>query len=180
LLTTPSARAKLQNMLRPAASRQRMARTLNAAYGDGLLSHDTLVRRLDALFGNRLIDPVKLIGDLPFRSSRRTWAATLAAVLPHPLRKRAAGAVGHPQVLGLDWTGATDELTIGRHHGCDVVLTDPSVSRRHACLRFRDGTWMLQDLDSLNGTWVNDVRVGRCQLRPGDQVEFAGEYLLVD
>ncbi|HEY2769013.1 MAG TPA: FHA domain-containing protein [Solirubrobacteraceae bacterium] len=157
-----------------------MARTLNAAYGDGLLSHDTLVRRLDALLGNRLIDPAKLIGDLPFRAPRRTWSATLAAVLPQPFRRRATGAVVHPQVLGLDWTGATDELTVGRHPACDIALGDPSVSRRHARLRFRDGTWMLQDLESRNGTWVNDVRVGRCLLRPGDHVEFAGEHLLVD
>jgi FHA domain len=157
-----------------------MARTLNAAYGDGLLSHDTLVRRLDVLFGNRLIDPAKLIGDLPFRSPRRTWTTTLAGVLARPLRRRTTGAAATPHVLGLDWTGATDELTIGRHPACDVVLSDPSVSRRHARLRFRDGTWMLQDLESHNGTWVNDVRVGRCQLRPGDHVELAGEHLLVD
>jgi hypothetical protein len=167
-------------MLRPAASRQRMARTLNAAYGDGLLSHDTLVRRLDLLFGNRLIDPAKLIGDLPFRSPRGIWSATFAAVLPRPLRRRTTGVLAHPQVLGLDWSGATEDLTVGRHPACDVVLDDPSVSRWHARLRFRDGTWMLQDLDSRNGTWVNDVRVGRCQLRPGDHIEFAGEHLLVD
>jgi hypothetical protein len=167
-------------MLRPAASRQRIARALNAAYGEGLLSHDTLVGRLDVLFGSRLIDPAKLIGDLPFRSPRRTWATTLAAVLVPPLRRRTTGAVTNPQVLGLDWSGATDELTIGRHPACDVVLNDPSVSRHHARLRFRDGTWILQDLDSRNGTWVNDVRVGRCQLRAGDHVEFAGEHLLVD
>jgi hypothetical protein len=157
-----------------------MARTLNAAYGDGLLSHDTLVRRLDLLLGNRLIDPVKLIGDLPFRSPRRTWPAALAAILMQPVRRRTTATETRAQVLGLDWTGATDELTVGRHPACDVVLSDPSVSRRHARLRFRDGTWMLQDLDSRNGTWVNDVRVGRCRLRPGDQVEFAGEHLLVD
>lgn len=157
-----------------------MARTLNAAYGDGLLSHDTLVRRLDLLFGTRVIDPATLIGDLTLRSPRRTWAAAVAAALPQPLRRRTTEAVVHPQVLGLDWTGATDELTIGRHPACDVALNDPSVSRHHAQLRFRDGSWMLQDLDSRNGTWVNGVRVGRCQLRPGDYVEFAAEHLLVD
>jgi pSer/pThr/pTyr-binding forkhead associated (FHA) protein len=61
-----------------------------------------------------------------------------------------------------------------------VTLADPGVSRRHAHLRFRDGRWILQDLESTNGTTVNGVRVGRCELRPGDVIGVGDTRLLVD
>jgi pilus assembly protein CpaF len=69
---------------------------------------------------------------------------------------------------------------VGRHHGCDVVIDHPMVSRRHARLRFRDGRWILQDLESTNGTLVNGAAVGRCQLRPGDELALGDYRLVVD
>ena len=63
---------------------------------------------------------------------------------------------------------------------CDVVLDDLSVSRRHARLVFRDGHWVIQDLESTNGTRVNGVRVGRCELHPGDHVDVGDERLRID
>jgi pSer/pThr/pTyr-binding forkhead associated (FHA) protein len=60
------------------------------------------------------------------------------------------------------------------------VLPSGEVSRRHARLRFRDGTWLLQDLESTNGTTVNDVRVGCCQLHPGDRVVLGDARLTID
>jgi hypothetical protein len=160
-----------------------MARTLKAAYGTGLLSHETLVHRLDALFGSRLIDPAGLIGDLTLRAPRRTWWTTIPRALRIRWRRGRRDAGDAPPaglILALDWTGSADELVIGRHPTCDVVLLDPAISRRHARLRFCDGNWVLQDLDSTNGTWVNEVRVGRCQLRPGDHLELGDEHLVVD
>lgn len=69
---------------------------------------------------------------------------------------------------------------MGRHHGCDVVFDDLSVSRRHARLVFRDGSWVVQDLESTNGTIVNGVQVGRCALRPGDHLVLGDAFLRVD
>ncbi|MGO9750395.1 MAG: FHA domain-containing protein [Solirubrobacteraceae bacterium] len=71
-------------------------------------------------------------------------------------------------------------MLLGRHRGCDVVLSDLSVSRRHARLIFRDEKWVLQDLASTNGTVVNGRRVGRCELRPGDRVLIGEERLRID
>jgi hypothetical protein len=51
-------------MIEPGRERRRIAHALNAAYADGLLSRDTLVRRLDHLLRARLIDPRRLVGDL--------------------------------------------------------------------------------------------------------------------
>jgi hypothetical protein len=171
-------------VLRPGASRQRLARTLNTAYAHGLLSQKTLIHRLDLLFGSRLIDPAGLVGDLTRRVPRRPWPTAILEPLRALARAVKGTAIpdfaGPSTLLALDWTGAQDELLVGRHKACDIVLSDLSVSRRHARLMFRDGSWVLQDLDSTNGTYVNEVLVGRCELRPGDQVLLGGECLIID
>jgi len=52
-----------------------------------------------------------------------------------------------------------------------LPLTDTTVSRRHAELTPDDGIWLIRDLASQNGTWVNGVRIAeRTRLRPGDQI----------
>jgi hypothetical protein len=169
---------------RPGASRKRIARKLNAAYAGGLLSEDTFVRRLDQLLEARLVDPFQLVGDLSFRRSADGRRASLVRAISRAARRvrnRPAGRVeAELELLALDWDGGHKELLIGRHHSCDVVLCDPSVSRRHARLVFRDGSWVLQDLASTNGTAVNGVRVGRCELRPGDHLALGDEQLKVD
>lgn len=159
-----------------------MRATLAAAYGEGLLSEGTLVHRLDQLAGNRVIEPHRLIGDLNLRERRRTsrplrWLSEGIAMLSPTSR---GSGVATAAVLALDWTGTTDTLAVGRHPDCEVVLDDPTVSRRHAELLFRDGSWVLHDVGSTNGTSVNGVRVTRCQLRPGDQLALGGHHLVVD
>ena len=168
-------------MLRAGAVRQDISLALNAAYGDGLLSESTLAHRLDELLHSRLIEPDQLIGDLSVRVPRGASWQGLRRVLGgwRRLVHAVARAESAP-LLALDWTGQTEELLVGRHPACDVVLDAPTVSRRHARLRFRDGNWILQDLDSTNGTSVNRARVARCQLRPGDRLTVGGQPLVVD
>jgi pSer/pThr/pTyr-binding forkhead associated (FHA) protein len=84
------------------------------------------------------------------------------------------------RLLALDWAGGREELLVGRDLGCDIVLSDLTVSRRHVRLVFSDGTWSLRDLDSTNGTSVNGSLVKRCQLCPGDRLRLGDEILLVD
>jgi hypothetical protein len=170
-------------MLRPGDARRRMERTLNAAYGDGLLSQQTFVQRLEVLFGSELVEPAGLVGDLTLRRPRRAISATWERML---VALRHAAAVDGPRtaepvtLLALDWSGAQDELLVGRHDACDVVVGHPSVSRRHARLRFRDGHWVLRDLDSTNGTLINGTRVVRCRLEAGDRLSLGSASLLVD
>lgn len=160
------------------ASRRRIARTLNAAYANGLLSEETFTARLDQLLSEPLIEPRRLVGDLSFRRAAG-WRARLATALRR--RRAVVAAPAQDEVLlALDWTGASAELVVGRHHSCEVVLDEPSVSRRHARLVFRDGTWVLQDLESTNGTIVNGTIVGRCALRPGDQLILGYARLRID
>jgi hypothetical protein len=63
-------------------------------------------------------------------------------------------------------------VTLGRSRQCDVVLNDPNVSRQHAEIRPRGGSWVLNDLGSTNGSSLNGRRIeGPEVLKPGDEVE---------
>jgi hypothetical protein len=62
--------------------------------------------------------------------------------------------------------------TVGRVE-CDVVLPDPEVSRQHAVFRVVDGRPAVEDLDSRNGTYLNERRIsGVAAMSPGDKVRF--------
>jgi two-component system, cell cycle response regulator len=67
-----------------------------------------------------------------------------------------------------------DVTSIGRDRDNDIVLDSDSVSRRHARLELREGAFFVVDLDSTNGTFVNDEPepVTACQLRQGDQLKI--------
>jgi FHA domain len=160
------------SMLLPGSSRQRLARRLSTAHADGLLSDETLALRLELLFDNRVVDADLLVGDLTQRTATRGLRA-----LADKLRPRRAEP---PVLLALDWQGGQGELLVGRHRSCDLVLSHPAVSRLHARLAFRSGTWVLQDLDSTNGTTVNGAPVGRCRLAPGDLVVFGEQPVRID
>jgi FHA domain len=165
-------------------SRQRLAGVLNSAFAEGLLSEQTHVYRLGLLFGPHLIDQQQLVGDLTLRR-RRTRPADVARRAWRDLVESARGAAGFgepvelPMLLVLD-RAAGDRLLVGRHPACDVLVTDPSVSRRHAQLTFRDGVWVLQDLASMNGTAVNGERVGRTALHSGDVVELGAQAIQIE
>jgi hypothetical protein len=149
-----------------------------------LLSERTLAHRLDVLFAGVLIDPARLVGDLTRRTSRRPLRQRVrhtVAALRHRRRGGAGEASDEPGILlALDWTGGCEELVIGRHPSCDLVVADETVSRRHAQLTFRDGSWIVQDLSSTNGTRLNGQYVGRCRLHPGDQLGLGHKLLRVD
>jgi hypothetical protein len=169
-------------VLGPGAHRHRLARTLNAAYAEGLLSERTLAHRLDVLFASVVIDPERLVGDLTRRVPRRRIGRRLRAALSGRTRRSPmiAGAPDDPVLLALDWSGLRDELLIGRHPSCDVIIDADTVSRRHALVTFRDGGWIFQDLGSTNGTRLNGERVGRCRLRPGDRLLLGDQLLQID
>lgn len=166
----------------PGRLRARLVQRLNAAYAVGLISDQTLAARLDQVLNRPLIDPKPLVGDLWLRDRRRGLQARVSQAKTAVAAR--LGALleddGAENLLALDWEYATGELIVGRSSRCDVVLADVTVSRRHARLLRRDGSWVLQDLSSTNGSYLNGQRVGRCELRPGDQLGFGDARLRVD
>jgi NADPH-dependent 2,4-dienoyl-CoA reductase/sulfur reductase-like enzyme/pSer/pThr/pTyr-binding forkhead associated (FHA) protein len=69
----------------------------------------------------------------------------------------------------------TKILTIGRQQGVQLLIDEATVSRRHAEISYANGQYILQDLGSSNGTFVNDLRlepVSTYVLKPNDVVRF--------
>lgn len=78
---------------------------------------------------------------------------------------------GLGRVVSLDSAG----LLVGRDPGAQLILTDDSVSRRHALVESTMNGDFVVDLESTNGTWVNDVRINRQKLMAGDRVRFGNQ-----
>jgi hypothetical protein len=81
---------------------------------------------------------------------------------------------------GAAFTLEGDQLTIGRDSANEIVINDAEVSRRHARLTFQGGKYVLEDLGSTNGTFVNGQRLaGPRVLKPGEVVSFGEQIVLI-
>jgi pSer/pThr/pTyr-binding forkhead associated (FHA) protein len=71
-----------------------------------------------------------------------------------------------------------DEVSSGRHPDSDIFLDDVTVSRKHALFTRTDGRFVVRDVGSLNGTYVNRERIDEAVLTTGDEVQI-GKFRLV-
>ena len=138
-----------------------------------LLTEPTIMWLGDARGGTPLslepgVDYVEVTDTGPAPSRRATTAA-------RPSASRPTGSFQASHV-------ATERVRIGRAEDNDIVLDDLLVSRHHAELRVRpDGATEIVDLRSLNGTYVNGVRVRRDVLDELDLIGVGhGDFLFVD
>ena len=67
--------------------------------------------------------------------------------------------------------------TVGRESSNEILLDDITVSRKHAVIKKTNGSYAIEDLRSLNGTYVNAKAVATSSLRTGDEVHV-GKYRL--
>ncbi len=72
-----------------------------------------------------------------------------------------------------------NKLTIGRNKLNQMILPSQSVSNYHAKIYFEDGRYMLEDLNSTNGTFINGIMVDKKSLQPGDEISISQTVLVV-
>ena len=72
----------------------------------------------------------------------------------------------------------SDEVSSGRHPDSDIFLDDVTVSRKHATFRREGDEFLVRDVGSLNGTYVNRERIEEATLKTGDEVQI-GKFRLV-
>jgi len=72
----------------------------------------------------------------------------------------------------------SDEVTTGRHPDSDIFLDDVTVSRKHATFRREGDVFLVRDVGSLNGTYVNRERIDEAALQTRDEVQI-GKFRLV-
>jgi hypothetical protein len=105
----------------------------------------------------------------------RTMVYSAAGRVAEPLEERAQTRRETALLLfdGKRLVVGSGGVTLGRSRECDVVLDDPNVSRTHAELRPRGGSWVLNDLGSTNGSSVNGRRIDApTVVKPGDEIEL--------
>ncbi len=161
--------------------RDRALDELRNRAAEGRLSMDTFIGRVDMVLRAQSRGEIdELVADLPQRGRwRRRITDAVAAV--SDLSNRIESAWRRPRLPRLALP-ADDRLryVVGRGPTCDLVLTDLTVSRVHAELRREEGSWLLVDLGSMNGTRLNGWRlVGPARVRAGDEIAFGDCAFLV-
>ncbi len=119
----------------------------------------------------------------PPASTRARAARSPAPAPARPPQKRSKKPVRRVAVVeGDSLQGKSfdigDELTIGRAEKCSVVLDDPYVSQVHARIFANNGGFMVEDLGSTNGTYLNRQRItAPTELQRGDRVKIGKTVL---
>jgi hypothetical protein len=71
-------------------------------------------------------------------------------------------------------------MSIGREHDNNIELKDPDVGRYHARILYDRGRFVLEDLESSNGTWLNGERISEAALKNGDRIKIGETELAID
>lgn len=75
---------------------------------------------------------------------------------------------------GQRWSIQNEVVVLGRGSECDLLLPERQVSRQHVRIKHLDDSYVLEDLDSKNGTWVNGQQLkGERVLHDGDEIQIA-------
>ena len=85
---------------------------------------------------------------------------------------RSGKEVGRTVAVNSDQT-----ISLGRLKGCDVVVDDEAASRRHCTIAARQDTCVVSDLQSANGTFVNEKRIVSQELQRGDKIRIGSTVI---
>jgi hypothetical protein len=70
-----------------------------------------------------------------------------------------------------------DVFLIGRGSKCDLVLPHRSISREHAVITKERNGWFIEDLNSANGTWLDNEQIGKHKINDGDEIHISNHLL---
>ena len=149
----------------------------------------------DARFCSRCGTALRPVAEAPVESTSTISLAALEGALDgEPATAEPADADGHrPETLppgtallvvkrgpnaGSRFLLDAEVTTAGRHPESDIFLDDVTVSRRHAEFVRDGGGFLVRDVGSLNGTYLNRERIDSAHLAGGDEVQI-GKYRLV-
>ena len=113
--------------------------------------------------------------EAPPEQSGRTMVYSTSERHSEPLEERARSRADTALLVlgGKRMVVGPAGATLGRSRKSDIVVDDPNVSREHAEVRPRGGSWVLRDLGSTNGSSINGRRTeGAEVLKPGDEIEL--------
>ena len=80
------------------------------------------------------------------------------------------------EVVQLEPAGSSPSVSIGRNAPCELVITDdPDMSRRHARIFWSGSSWMLEDLDSSNGTFIGEFQTA-CRVSGPTAIKDGGIF----
>ena len=123
------------------------------------------------------VPPAAAVAPGPVIDQTVLYQEPAPAAAPAPRASSARGVLRGRQG---DYQLTEPVTVIGRSRRCDIVLTDPNVSRQHAEVRRQDDGFMLMDLGSTNGTRVNRRDVKQVVLQHGDRIELGTTEFLFE
>ncbi len=97
---------------------------------------------------------------------------TEAILVPYLVQKKVDGSTGDL------WELSDKPLIFGRGDQADCRIADERASRQHFAVAQKDSGYIVQDLKSTNGTWVNNERVSETTLKANDKIRV-GQTILV-
>lgn len=159
-------RSEEADFLHPGARKKAEAAEAPAADSDGF---DKIPFDVDIMApGEAAVPATQLREDVDAGSDLNGGVSAEISSVP---QKEAVTALLIDRESGQTYTATAPRTIIGRERTPKgIVLKDPNVSRRHSEMTYADGEWSISDLNSTNGTLVNDVDIDECVLRDGDTI----------
>lgn len=122
------------------------------------------------------LDKTRVEGSTPVAAAAPASSARKTVLLSQKYKAPVVGwfVALDGQQKGEDFRVRDGQNTIGSDASCDIVLTDTTISGKHASLRYKEGKFILSDLDSTNGSYLNNDNdsIAREELKDNDVVRF--------
>lgn len=96
----------------------------------------------------------------------------MPVVMPYLQRKHVDGTMAQ------EWELPGRPFIVGRGDQADAPIRDNRMSRQHFVIFSKDNAFVVQDLKSTNGTWVNNERITEAELKPNDRIR-AGQTVFI-